>query len=120
MDLILSLAVSTHLGLSQSYNEVHPHIRLTNDKYIAGAYYNSVEKMSVYSGIKYSYGDIAIEGGVATGYRPHPIAPYGRVTYDYVDNIRLFGTTAFESDGSAARGGIVLGIEFILNPREKQ
>jgi hypothetical protein len=116
MDLILGLALSTHLGLSQSYNEIHPHIRISNDKYIAGAYYNSVENLSIYSGIKYSYGDIAIEGGLATGYSPHPITPYGRVTYDYVDNIKLFGTTAYESNGKEVRGGIVLGIEFILNP----
>jgi hypothetical protein len=116
VDLILGLALSTHLGLSQSYNEIHPHIRISNDKYIAGAYYNSVKNLSVYSGIKYSYGDITIEGGLATGYEPYPIVPYGRVTYDYVDSTKLFVTTAYESNGNEVRGGVVLGIEFILNP----
>ena len=44
------------------------------------------------------------------------LVPYGRVTYDYVDSTKLFVTTAYESNGNEVRGGVVLGIEFILNP----
>ena len=52
MDLIWALAVSTHLGLAGDYNEVHPHVRFIEDGAIAGAYYNSVERISFYTGYR--------------------------------------------------------------------
>ena len=34
----LALGLSLHLGLADSYNEVHPHIRYIENGYMAGAY----------------------------------------------------------------------------------
>ena len=116
MDLLFSLALTTHLGFFSEYNEIHPHIQLSGDKYNTGIYYNSVREISFYASRKINYGDIGLEFGLANGYEPIPVIPYSRVTYDYVDNIRLFGTTAFEKHESKLNAGLVMGIEFILNP----
>ena len=47
-NLIFSIAVSTHLGLSGDFANVHPHVQyqMPND-YIVGAYHNSDKRASV-------------------------------------------------------------------------
>ena len=47
------LALSMHIGLSQDYNQVHPHARCTVDNYITGVFYNSEDNVSAYIGKKY-------------------------------------------------------------------
>ena len=49
---IWALGISMHFGLEGNYNEIHPHIRFIEDGIIAGAYYNSVENISFYSGYR--------------------------------------------------------------------
>ena len=51
--LTLSLALSLHLGMDGEYNELHPHIRYQDNKFISGAYYNSLNKISLYAGIRH-------------------------------------------------------------------
>ena len=112
MDLIWALAFTTHLGLSKDYNEIHPHIRFYEDGAIAGAYYNSVERISFYTGYRLEYEEFGAEVAIATGYPGvGPIAPYIRGTYD-TGNIRYFISPAIESYGNNNSDvGVVLGIE---------
>ena len=46
--LTLSLALSSHIGMVGEYNEFHPHIRYQDNQFISGAYYNSLNKISLY------------------------------------------------------------------------
>ena len=113
MDLIWALAVSTHLGLAGEYNEVHPHVRFIEDEAIAGAYYNSVDRISFYTGYRVEQGPFGAEFALVTGYPDiGPIAPYIRGTYDLNDNIRGFISPAVEYEGESSRVGAVLGVEF--------
>ena len=113
MDLIWALAVSTHLGLAGEYNEVHPPVRFYEDGAIAGAYYNSVERISFYAGYRLEYEQFGAEVALVTGYPGiGPIAPYVRGTYDLNDNIRGFISPAVEYEGEGSTVGAVLGIEF--------
>ena len=41
-EVILSLALSSHVGFDNSYNEIHPHIRFKTDNTVSGAFYNKV------------------------------------------------------------------------------
>ena len=76
----LMLAVSTHLGLSGDYNNIHPHVRYTSDSsYITGAYYNSDYQPSVYAGQEFKFDIVTVELGAATGYSSTPLAPFVRV-----------------------------------------
>lgn len=109
MDVFLGIALSMHLGFEQDYNSVHPHIRLQQDSLIAGAYYNSEEALSAYSGIKLSNGNWSQEFGIVTGYSNADVLPYLRTTYNFSDNSKIFVAPAFENNNT----GIVLGIEFI-------
>jgi hypothetical protein len=113
MDFIWALAVSTHLGLAGDYNEVHPHVRFIEDGAIAGAYYNSVERISFYTGYRVEQGPFGAEFALVTGYPDiGPIAPYVRGTYDLNDNVRGFISPAGEYVGEGSTVGAVLGVEF--------
>lgn len=74
------LALSTHLGFSGDYNSIHPHVRYTSDNsYIAGVYYNSDYRPSVYAGQEFKFDAATVEFGAATGYGSIPLAPFVRV-----------------------------------------
>ena len=49
-NIALALGLSMHLGLEGDYNQIHPHVRWEDDGKIAGAYYNSMDRMSLYAG----------------------------------------------------------------------
>ena len=83
MDLIWAIAVSTHLGMEGDYNSIHPHVRFVEDGAIAGAYYNSMERISFYAGHRIESGNAGLELALVTGYDEWmPVAPYIRGTYD--------------------------------------
>ena len=99
----LALGLSLHLGLVNSYNEVHPHVRYkTEDNYIAGVYYNSVRNISTYAGKRWEYNDWGIEGALVTGYPQADVVPFVRGTYK-----NFFIAPAMEED----KPGVVVGIE---------
>jgi hypothetical protein len=76
----LMLALSTHLGFSGDFNNIHPHVRYTSENsYVAGAYYNSDYRPSVYAGREFKFDTVTVEVGAATGYGPIPVAPFVRV-----------------------------------------
>lgn len=115
MDFIFSLALSTHLGLQNSYNEVHPHVRFIEDGAIAGVYYNSVEHISWYAGYRIEHEKFGTELAIVTGYEDFgAIAPYLRTTYDLNNNTRLFASPTLEYKNNDKNVGIVLGIELQL------
>ena len=118
MDFIWALALSTHMGLERDYNEIHPHVRFYEDGAIAGAYYNSVDRISFYGGYRLEPADnLGIEFALATGYNEFgPVAPYMRTTYDLGDKTRFFAATAIEENTSTdtVTVGGVFGVEFII------
>lgn len=112
MDIIWALALSTHLGMQGDYNEVHPHVRLEDNGYIAGAYYNSMERMSLYAGHRFESGNAGLELALVTGYNEFgAIAPYVRGTYD-IGKMRMFIAPAGEKWYGETNIGAVIGIEF--------
>ncbi len=84
MDLIWAIAVSSHLGMEGNYNSIHPHVRFVQNGAIAGAYYNSEERISFYGGYRLEPTEkTGIEFAIATGYEEFgAVAPYARGTYD--------------------------------------
>ena len=116
MDIIWALGLSMHLGLGGEYNEVHPHVRIIEDGAIAGAYYNSVDRLSVYAGYRMEFGDAGVEFAAVTGYPAYgTVAPFVRGTYDFGDNVRAFVSPAVESYGNNNSDiGVVIGVEFSL------
>lgn len=115
MDLLLSLAFSTHLGLTGDYNEIHPHLRYEDHKYIAGVYYNSEQNISFYAGKMYELGELDIEIGLVTGYSAiGEIAPMLRFTYDVTDEHKLYAAPVKENINNNTTVGLVFGYEFKL------
>jgi hypothetical protein len=112
MDLIWAIAVSTHLGLEGDYNSVHPHVRFVEDGAIAGAYYNSMERISFYAGHRIESGNAGLELALVTGYDEWmPVAPYIRGTYD-LGNVRAFASPTGETWNGETNIGVVFGIEY--------
>jgi hypothetical protein len=107
--LTISLGLSTHIGFDEKYNSFHPHIRYTNEKIITGAYYNSLENLSVYAGYRQEKDNFGFEAAIVTGYNNGSLTPYIRGTYD-IGKMRMFVAPGIESKDI----GVVLGIEFQL------
>jgi hypothetical protein len=107
MDLIYGIALSFHLGFEQHYNSIHPHIRLQDDSFIAGAYYNSEDALSAYAGVQITRSKWNHEFGVVSGYGNYKVLPFIRTTYDFNDNVIGYITPGFENNNV----GIVFGIE---------
>lgn len=113
--IILSLGLSIHGGMQGDYNSVHPHVRFLDDGAIAGAYYNSMDRVSVYAGHRVESGAAGLELALVTGYDEiAPIAPYVRGTYD-LGNVRGFVAPTAEEWNGDANMGVVFGIELFLN-----
>ncbi len=66
--LQLIMAVSVHIGYWGSYYSLHPDLRCTTQNNIAGAYYNSGRRVSVYAARKVAMGDGFLEIGLSSGY----------------------------------------------------
>ena len=99
----LALGISLHLGLNDNYNEIHPHIRYSEQGYIAGVYYNSESNVSTYIGRRWEYNDFGFEAGAVTGYSKADVMPFGRATYK-----DFFVAPAGEGDDTV---GAVIGYE---------
>ena len=63
--LQLIMAVSVHIGYWGSYYSLHPDLRCTTQNTIAGAYYNSGRRVSVYAARKVAMGDGFLEIGLS-------------------------------------------------------
>lgn len=106
MELIFGIALSLHVGLKEKYNEIHPFVSWQYRQLIAGAYYNSLEKTSLYLGYKLEMTEkIELDLGVVSGYRedPEKLLPMARLKYD-----NWFVMPAAEEDNA----GVVIGYEF--------
>lgn len=113
MELLFGLAFSTHLGLSQDYNEIHPHIRLEQDGWIAGSFYNSESTISFYGGHRVEINEFGIEFGLTSGYDDFgAIIPFGRGTYSVNENTKLFIAPAPEKTNGITTLGAAIGTEF--------
>ena len=74
-EIILSLALSNHVGFDNSYNEIHPHIRFKTDNTISGAFYNSEHTISFYTGKEFTFDNFTLDIGIVSGYQNNKIAP---------------------------------------------
>lgn len=107
--LSLFLAVSMHIGLSNAYNNVHPHARCTLDNdVIFGTFYNSEDKISTYVGKTFYPVDKiwTLEAGLVTGYTGGDVVPLWRFKSG-----NWFVAPAYEVDGNF---GLTLGFEVKL------
>lgn len=111
MDILFGLALSTHLGFGSGYNEIHPHARLENNSFVAGMYYNSEEKVSVYAGIEIEKERWGYEFGLVSGYGDGEIIPFIRSTYNISDKINFFITPGYETKNNEKSLGMVIGVE---------
>jgi len=116
MELVWAIALTSHLGLHGDYNEIHPHVRFVEDGAIAGVYFNSMERLSLYAGHRIESGNAGLELALTTGYQEFgPIAPHVRGTYNLGDNTRVFVGSAFEKKNSDVNFGAIIGLEFKFN-----
>ena len=108
--LAFAIGLSLHVGLEGDYNQIHPHVRYQDDWKIAGAYYNSMDRTSLYAGYRYEYKDFGAEFALVTGYDEiHDVVPFMRGTYKNV-----FIAPAAEDVNGNLEFGILIGFEYGL------
>ena len=105
MEILTSIALSLHLGFEGDYNSIHPHIRLQEQQYVAGVYYNSESNLSPYVGYRFEHNEFGLELGAVGNYSTAPVIPYVRGTYK-----NFFIAPGIERDNI----GIVFGIDIPL------
>ena len=110
MDIVVGLVLSMHLGFEQELNSIHPHVRLQQDNFVAGTYYNSEKSVSAYAGVELDWGKFNQEIGIVTGYNSADILPYLRTTYELADHSQVFAAPAVDGDNI----GVVMGVEFLI------
>lgn len=111
MNLLFALAVSTHLGIPGSFNEVHPTVKLEFDNNVsAGLYLNSQDRLSLAVGKTWESGDFWVEVGAATGYERAAVVPIIRFGVE-VNDTKLFALPLITPDG---KPGVVVGAEFTI------
>ncbi len=100
------IALTTHLGLENNYNSIHPHIRCTFPNLVYGAYYNSEYNLSFYVGQTINIKSIDVDYGLVSGYSGQDVVPMIRFKKD-----NIFIAPSYEVTGNY---GIVIGYEFKL------
>ena len=102
------LALSIH-ALPGDYQSIHPGAAVQCDRFIAGAYYNSENRMSAFAGVEWPLTErLFLEAGLVTGYDAHPVLPLARLSYAVSDHMRWFVAPAATAKGEP---GAVFGIE---------
>lgn len=109
-----SIVFTMHLGFYNSYNEVHPHVRVQKNQVVAGAFLNSESNISPYLGLRYDTNKTFIEGGIVHGYSYKETLPYARLGYKLGDNMNLVLTPGFEKKDNNINPGVVIGIELLF------
>ena len=115
MDLILSIALSTHLGLVSDLNEIHPHVRLHKSNTIVGVYQNSNGDAAFYGGFIHEKNNFFVEYGIGIwkNSKGDYVNPFGRAGYRFNKNIDVWIAPAVEYlDNDTENVGAVAGIEF--------
>ena len=104
--LQLIMAVSVHIGYWGSYYSLHPDLRCTTQNTIAGAYYNSGRRVSVYAGRKVAMGDGFLEIGLSSGYGDEavPMLRYRKGN--------IFIVSAYQGSKKKKVYGLFLGWQF--------
>ena len=108
LDLItFSVAFTMHFGVDLNYNNVHPHVRYTQGDTVAGVYYNSVRRPSVYVGKVYTLDqDTKVEVLLATVYMD-PVVPQVKLTHG-----NFFIAPIVDTVKGKVQTGVVIGTEF--------
>lgn len=109
MDILVSMILSMHLNFNNNYNEVHPHIRLIQDNFIAGTYFNSESNVSVYGGINLNKGGLFVDFGAVTGYAESKVLPFLRAGVEVNDSFNIFVAPGYEVGSDKV--GVVTGLE---------
>ena len=134
MDILLGIALTMHIEnrqpepcnfcdvvlLSQQtesdYNNIHPHIRLEEGIFIAGAYLNSEGNISPYVGNKFSNEKAYFEYGLVTGYKINEnIIPFARIGLNISENHSIFFAPSMYKNHKYGeiKTGTVVGLEIM-------
>jgi hypothetical protein len=110
--LAILLSLTTHLNVEGDYNNIHPQIEcehtITNT--IAGTYYNSENKISLYAGRRIELRkEWNIDLVVVTGYQIRDIQPMIRFKKN-----NIYMAPMYEKHNNDTNYGIVIGYEMKL------
>lgn len=101
---IATLAATLHVNESYT-NSIHPGLQVECNDIKAGLYYNSINKVSVFTAYEFDFeNDSSLELGVASGYFDYPVP---MVKYNYKKFFAI-----------PTKNGAVLGIQFNLGDKD--
>ena len=118
--MLLTLALSRHIGVPAQYSEVHPSLGFQCDRtpigpMSAGVFKNNFSDPAAWVARRWwIHGNqsegVWLEAGGAVGYRHTPVMPYARVGYS-IGHTELFAAPLFDSNGGKTHHGLLLGFQ---------
>lgn len=106
--LSAGVALTMHLSMGGPYNEVHPYVKLQNERVGVSAFKNSEGNASVAAYLRGRSGPWWGELGAATGYENATLMPFIRGGRDFGRRSRAFIAPGMAQDGNI---GLTLGWE---------
>ena len=110
-EIILSMVLTTHVGMSEHYNNIHPTISFKRENVVMGAMKNSLGRLSIFAGHSSNneFGEVNV--GVASGYY-YDLVPFVVFKKPLSSKVNLVFNPAIEMVDNRRKGiGMVLGIE---------
>ena len=108
-----ALAIGLHLGTyhfdrKAGFNNANPGIYANCDNIVAGVYYNSLRKPSVYAGYAFHLGPVDVLVGAVSGYTANHLTPMVIPSYRFTNGVRINLIPKAVKHG----GGVHLSYEF--------
>lgn len=106
--IVLSMILTSHVGWSNTFNEVHPMVSYEVNNYSIGVFRNSLNHTSLYFSKIKNYSDFSVQYGLATNYnnKTVPMLVFRKPVMDHV-NLVLVPSV----DTKTNQPAMVIGLE---------
>ena len=107
--IVLSMVITSHIGWTGNFNDVHPTIAYERNGYSVGLFRNSLNHTSLFVSKTDKFDGFSVEYGLANNYEGK-VVPMLILRKKLVDNINLMVVPSYNK--TTKQPATVLGVEF--------
>lgn len=106
--LVLSLALTSHIGWERAFNYVHPTVSYVYSNYSVGAFRNSLDRTSVFVSRTDDIQGYQVQYGVATNYE-NTVIPMLMIKKPITENVNFVVSPSYNK--TTKQAAVILGLE---------
>ena len=107
--LILSVALTSHIGWTGNFNDIHPTIAYEYNSYVVGAFRNSLYRTSLFASKIDRFDSFSVQYGIANNYE-NKVTPMLILRKPVIDHVNFMLVPSYDKTTKTA--AMVLGLEF--------